>query len=108
LNCDLVPILSHFEREGPGEVERAFDIFLVDFQVVVGEYFQLIANEVRPWHRELDLAAWNDDVRVALDSFARHCGLENICIFEVGVAVYGWVGEEEMLGMRGWKAKGDV
>jgi hypothetical protein len=72
LEGDLVSILSDSERKDAGEVERPFDILLVDFQVVAGENSELSLGEVGPWDREHDLAAWDGDVRVALNSLAWH------------------------------------
>jgi hypothetical protein len=65
-------MLSDSEGKDAGEVERPFDILLVDFQVVAGENSELSLREVGPWDREHYVAAWDGDVRVALNSLAWH------------------------------------
>jgi hypothetical protein len=72
LEGDLVSVLSDSERKDAGEVEKPFDILLVDFQVVAGEDSEPSLREVGPRDREHYLTAWDGDVRVALNSLAWH------------------------------------
>lgn len=64
--------MCDFERESATEIEVPFDIFLVNFEVVLSELAELVFANCGAGDGEFDCAAVNGDVGVAVESFARH------------------------------------